>query len=60
MNDRRTDPNPDSPPRDEDRGSIESLDRPAPDRDSEEGGSPAPEPANGSDGIVKNQDDMAQ
>lgn len=59
MTDRSTEPNPDSPPRDQDRGSVESVDRPATERASEEG-APSPEPANGSDGIVKNQDDTAQ
>ena len=29
MTDRPNDANPDSPPRDEDRGSIENIDRPA-------------------------------
>lgn len=61
----RPDANPDSPPRDDDRGSVETLDPPNSGRedtiDNTEG---APDPRNGAvggtDGMVKNQDDTAQ
>lgn len=61
----RPDAHPDSPPRDEERGSIEALDPPTGERedaiDDIEGN---PDPRNGAvggtDGVVKNQDDTAQ
>lgn len=53
MTDRTSDQAPDSRPRDEDRGSIDAVDRPD-----------APDPRNGAaggtDGVTKNQDDDAQ
>lgn len=56
MTDRTSDQAPDSRPRDEDRGSIETVDRP---RDDE-----TPDPRNGAvggtDGVTRNQDDDAQ
>lgn len=68
MTDGPADPHPDSPPRDDDRGSIEQVDDggghdrdPGPD-DLAPGA--APDADNGSvggtDGVVKNQDDTAQ
>lgn len=56
MTERRRDPNPDSPPREDGRGSIEQVDNP---RDNE-----TPDARNGAvggtDGVTKNQDDDAQ
>lgn len=61
MPDRQTDPNPDSPPRDDDRGSVESLDQPdAGSRASEESPDPANGAVGGTDGVTKNQGDDAQ
>lgn len=54
----RREPNPDSPPRDDDRGSIEQVDQPR-ERDDD-----APDARNGAvggtDGVTRNQDDDAQ
>lgn len=58
MTDREPDPNPDSPPNEADRGSVESLDRQPTTHDD------TPDARNGAvggaDGVVKNQDDTAQ
>lgn len=59
------DPNPDSPPTEDDRGSIEQIDEPRDPREPDPTIDDAsPDAGNGAfggtDGVVKNQDDMAQ
>lgn len=56
MTDPRRDPNPDSPPRDDDRGSIEQVDEPR-ERESPDARDGA---VGGTDGVTKNQDATAQ
>ncbi len=60
----RPDANPDSPPRDDDRGSIETLDPPHSREDQVDDVEGAPDPQDGAvggtDGVTKNQDSTAQ
>ena len=60
----RPDANPDSPPRSEDRGSVESLDQIDGHDHAEDDIDGTPDAGTGAvggtDGIVKNQDDTAQ
>lgn len=64
MTDRRPDTNPDSPPREDERGSVESLDQPgAREHDAADvEGDPDPQDGavGGTDGITKNQEATAQ
>ena len=65
MTDPNREPNPDSPPIEDDRGSIEQIDDPRDPRDPDPAiDDPRPDARNGAvggtDGITKNQDDTAQ